>query len=449
MATQVQATTGDSIGPALQLAARGPQDSYISTDDPVPGSSWFRSAVTRCDDGYFKHFPFDKDVVRHIPGPSSFFGSTNSVNLLRCGDILGPIFLRVILPALTTTTSSSTTSSSSFTWTPRVGRAMFKRIKLLIDDCAINDHERLYLDILDKSAATSGERAALDALLGVNLSVDTAHELMIPLRFFNCSADSRWHFPWCRATRSEVSIEFAVEDLWKLIEWHDPSVSSQNSQTALQARQAFAISAIRTTSSVGMGMAVVVEAWATHFWLSKAERTLVLANDDPLLIETVQDVDVTDCDMQTGMQKIQSSMIGDSLPGALKYLFVVSYRSRDHSEGIFFQYVPNPFLEFTVYHNGSEDIHITPIKASVQTGLEYGNSCDSTNGIFMITYAIRPFQPIPTGSAMMDDMYSYRIKIDWSDTITSNADVFTAKAFGTAWQRLEFKNGSCCLMPSW
>ena len=407
-------------GPQVQLEARGPQDLFLS--EP-PEASLLAARKPR------QHFPFGRGVRLHDFDLSSFFGRSNRVVLDQSGDLVGPMHLRVELPALV---SAGHPMAAAFEWVPRVGRALYTNVSLRCGDYIVESHDRLYLDFSDKCRLPSSKRAALDAMLGGldGLAIDRPHEIIVPLQFFCCSSDSRRFLPVARMRKCEVRVHVEVEELWRLVR------SRAHPGAHAGVRDAFA----------GIGnLKFHQELVAEHVLLTDAERLLLRADTSPLLIETVHGLDVTDLDVETGAQSVQASIVGSSLPGALKFVMVAVYRMKDASEGTLFRYVEEPFTRVTRFHDNVEGEGLTPIACGVHSRFEYGARCD-VDGVHLITYALRPFVAgHPSGSASIDELNDYRVRLHWSDEVCKSPALFRAKAFFVVWQRLKIKNDSCTL----
>lgn len=192
-------------------------------------------------------------------------------------------------------------------------------------------------------------------------------------------------------------------------------------------------------------VAVSVELWAEHALLSDCERQMLAVDRDPMLVESVYDVEAVDTNLDTGSKRIQSTILGSELPGAVKHLMLVVYRAKDASEGAFFEYVKNPFKAVKVFLNGSEDLDLGPAKFLGQTRLQYGKACD-VDGVVLVSYALRPFDRVqPSGHVAVDQLESFDIQVEWSDDVRLSADTYLVKAFATVWQLIRFRNGTCSI----
>lgn len=414
---------GGLLGPHLQMEAKGPQDLFLTTPPEVSALKY---------PGWKRHGCFGIDRREHPFNTRVYFGKSNEVTLDQCGDVIGALHLHVVLPALV---SAADPRAASYEWVPRVGRALLYRTKLILGESIVQDHERLFLDAWDKCRVPLTKRAALDGLLGgtSGLRIDREQEVIIPLRFFCCSEDSRLFFPVVRATQSRMAVYVELEELWKLLRVRE-------GQSAPDPRDTF-----------GSGTTLTVDAvlWADHYLLTQQERVVLAGSADPdiadMLIEGIYDIDATDTSLETGKQRVQSSLMGAELPGALVCLLMVVYRTRDQQEGKLFEYVQEPFKSLTIYHDNSPARTLPPLKFMAQTRLEYGLTSD-LDGVSLLTYALRPFESSqPSGMQRIDRLNNYRIQVDWADALVQSQDMYTVKAFATVWHRLKFGNDTVTL----
>lgn len=201
----VQATLGldqdgdarGSAGTAIQMLALGPQNYTL---DINPQMSFFRAAYRRhtaCSTECF-----EQDVRLAL-------GGTVSLTIQRRGDMLGDVMLEVQLPNL---------GIPGGAWVDAVGYVLLSRVRLVLDDVVIHDHERLWYDLTDKMFAPHGRKAAVDAMIGRGrrLPTDRAHTVVVPFKFFCCTNHypTRQFLPLASvASRSSLVLELSAEPL--------------------------------------------------------------------------------------------------------------------------------------------------------------------------------------------------------------------------------------------
>ena len=252
-------------GPALQLAALGPQDLAL-TQGPGAKRRFFdpRASVRRPT-------PFALEA-RELSFPLGFrFGATNAVSLPGDGgDLLGDLFLEVRLPAV----------GEGAVWVPRVGYMLLRRARLLLDDLVLHSHERLWYDISDRLFAPQPHRRALDAMLGGSSPLDASAPLLlhVPLKMLCCKTHHRagsqqaWLPLLCLARSASLRLEVEAETLAACLA--DPGSADPSALAALAAQD------------------LDVRVLADYVSLDAPERASMMAEAQHVLpLEEPQDVD--------------------------------------------------------------------------------------------------------------------------------------------------------------
>jgi hypothetical protein len=198
---------GFSSGSILALEAIGPQEKYLLTDD-LTKSQWnpefkkYSNFVM-----YQKVYPFP------LPSPS-YQGQTVQIELrpTELGHLLSNMYLSVTLPA-------NTLQQQVFQYTDHIGRALIKRIDLLVNETIV---ETLYDDwytIRDQLFLDADEQLGIyNAIGGSDLNSQTQQTITIPLEFFFCRRHShnnkgrerlrRPYFPACAMWNQRLYIRF-------------------------------------------------------------------------------------------------------------------------------------------------------------------------------------------------------------------------------------------------
>lgn len=194
---------GGSVGAGLQLHALGPQNYVL---DLNPTMTFFAQK-------YRRHTAFACEVFEDVfelkPGSTS----PQLMELPRRGDLLGDISLEVRLPNL---------GIAGGTWVDAVGYVFWSRIRLLVGELLIHDHERLYYDMVDRLHLSEGRRRALDLMIGrgVALPTDESHVLTVPLKFFCCASHhaTQQYLPiGALTTQTKVYLELTMEPVASLV----------------------------------------------------------------------------------------------------------------------------------------------------------------------------------------------------------------------------------------
>lgn len=163
----------------IQIAAYGAQDVYLrGTFSPFVAQ--YKRAT---------RFAVWTDAV-DIPWVP---GQRTVVDIPKSGDVLGEMFLRVVLPVI------------PGTWKKCIGYSLFRRVRLMLDGQEIHNYERLWYDIRDSVYA---HKPGYDDMVGRTvLSGSTPHELVIPLRFLTETPG----FPLSAIPRASLKVDIEWE----------------------------------------------------------------------------------------------------------------------------------------------------------------------------------------------------------------------------------------------
>lgn len=183
-------------GSRLQLAARGAQDVYLLSSDPKTTlwrSTWRRHAAfaTKVADTRLFYTP----------------GKRSSVELPKSGDALADVTLEIHVPAVA--------DAGTARWVPRLGYALLRRVRLIIDDTEVHNIERLWYDMYDKLHTTEAHAPGLASMIGESsLPMTEPHVLYVPLRFLsNRKGSARAALPLYAMPRARIAVDVDFERL--------------------------------------------------------------------------------------------------------------------------------------------------------------------------------------------------------------------------------------------
>jgi len=198
---------GFSSGSVLSLEAIGPQEKYLLTDD-LTKSQW------NPEFNKYSNFVMYQKVYPFPPPSPSYQGQTVQIELrpTELGHLLSNMYLSVTLPA-------NLPSQTVFNYTDHIGRALIKKIDLLVNETIV---ETLYDDwyiIRDQMFLDADEQLGIyNAIGGTNLSSQTQQTITIPLEFFFCRRHShnnkgrerlrRPYFPACAMWNQRLYVRF-------------------------------------------------------------------------------------------------------------------------------------------------------------------------------------------------------------------------------------------------
>lgn len=288
-----------SVGTGIQLLALGPQNYTL---DINPQMSFFRAAyrrhtacTTEC---------FEQDV--RLP-----LGGTVSLTIQRRGDMLGDVMVEVQLPNL---------GIPGGAWVDAVGYVLMTRVRLVMDDVVIHDHERLWYDLVDKLFAPHGRKAAIDAMIGRgrHLPTDRAHTVVVPLKFFCCTNHypTRQFLPLASAaSRSALVVELSTESLQACVQL--PAGAQLPAVASLEAK-------------------VLTE----QTFVEQDEQRAAWQRRSVIMVDAFQDVDALNYEFGDGSVYTMASVTMDlreiNLP--VKSLIFVAYDENAVAEKRYFQY---------------------------------------------------------------------------------------------------------------
>jgi len=193
---------GFSSGSLLALQAVGPQEKYLLSDD-MTRSQWNPAYK------HYSNYVMYQKVYPFPPPSPSYQGQTVQIELrpTEMGHLLSNMYLSVTLPPL----------AGSNSYTNNVGRALIKKVDLLVNETII---ETLYDDwyvIRDQMFLDADEQLGLQTAINVS-NAQVGGTLTIPLEFFFCRRYShnnkgrerlrKPYFPLCSMWNQRLYVRF-------------------------------------------------------------------------------------------------------------------------------------------------------------------------------------------------------------------------------------------------
>jgi hypothetical protein len=170
-------------GGLMQLVAYGAQDVYLTGN---PQITFFKVV-------YRRHTNFSMECSEITMNGSVDFGRKTNSTILRNGDLVMQIYLRVILNQI-----QDENYTGKFAWVRRIGHAMINYIELTIGGSRIDKHYGTWMDIWYELTHTNdlshgydkmvGDVAELTALSTANDAgvIKPEYTLFVPLQFWFC-----------------------------------------------------------------------------------------------------------------------------------------------------------------------------------------------------------------------------------------------------------------------
>lgn len=149
-------------------------------------------------------------------------------------------------------------------WRSPLAYVMMRRVKFVVDELQVYDHERLWYDLHDRLTMPSGRARGHAEMLGTDLSLGSAHTIVLPLKFMS-SGQPRAYFPVALIPKCRVKVELQVE-------------AFANCVSSLS---------MATSPPKSLNMRLVAE----HITLDREERNAMLLKPVTLMYEGAQDMD--------------------------------------------------------------------------------------------------------------------------------------------------------------
>lgn len=163
-------------GGILQLEAYGAQDIYLTHN---PEITFFKIV-------YRRHTNFSMETFEHSFVDSPSFGTSNSIEINRIGDLINQMYLKVTINQVILDTPQA-----KFAWVTRLGHALVRSIEIKIGGVSIDEHTGTWLDIwYELSRSGYHDRgynamiANIPSMTAYNNSTKPEYTLFIPLIFW-------------------------------------------------------------------------------------------------------------------------------------------------------------------------------------------------------------------------------------------------------------------------
>lgn len=161
-------------GGLLELVAKGKQDLFLTGNPQV---SWFKMVYRR-----YTNFARESQPMYFDGTPN--FGKRISCNIPRRGDLLGPVFLEVTLPAL-----FYSDGITPVKWVNTIGHALIKEITFEVGEKEVDKQTGEWMEIWTRYTMSEAQKQGFYNMIGktdnYNPSVNF-NKLYIPLQFWFC-----------------------------------------------------------------------------------------------------------------------------------------------------------------------------------------------------------------------------------------------------------------------
>ena len=252
-------------GGLLQLVAQGKQDIYLTGN---PQISFFKMVYRR-----YTNFAMESQPM-YFDGTANF-GQRISCLIPRRGDLLGKVYIDVLLPGLTLNDLSNTPVS----YVNSIGNALIQEITFEVGEQEIDRQTGEWMEIWEQLTTPASQRDALNARLGrydgytvpelIPGPLSEGLRLYIPLQFYFCK-NPGLYLPLLALQYHPIRINITITPLQKLF-FTPQSVLVPN-----------------CTLSVNQANITSMMLWGDYVYLDVEERRRFVSKSHEYLIDQVQ-----------------------------------------------------------------------------------------------------------------------------------------------------------------
>ncbi len=253
-------------GGLLQLVATGRQDVFLTGN---PQITWFKMVYRR-----YTNFSIESQIIQFDNQPD--FGRRISCLLPRKGDLLGPLWLEITLPAI-----YDSVTGEPLSYTNSIGHALIQEISLEIGEQQIDRQTGEWMEMWSNYIVTEDKRQGWNNMIGKTTGTSQGNapstsvnlfgplNLYVPLRFWFCK-NPGLYLPLLALQYHPIRINLTLRPLSQLFVRDNPLDPNACDQSA------------NITGSMNMNL------YGDFVHLDVEERRRFVANDHDYLIEQVQ-----------------------------------------------------------------------------------------------------------------------------------------------------------------
>lgn len=416
----VQAALGESLPPVALPPLVGPAVAAPSVPDVamqgfvgVPGTSrLFAQGIGR---GYvFESGGVRWEVAVHADGRRVSTLTGGGAGEVRTLTVAGATFPQRAGTTVAVLVTDDGVVSANDTWEDKLAYVLMRRVRFVVDDLVIHDHERLWYDLYDRLTEGEGHVAGKAQLLGSGLSMAEPHTVVLPLKFMCCSTrGTRAYFPVALVPTCRVRVELQVEAFGRC------------------ARS----SRVPSAEPASMDALLVVE----HLTLDREERNAMLLRGRAMLMyESAQDMD--------GLNYVESSdgaptytrQVGVDLSELnlpVRALVWVVYTESTPRLFEYLDMVEEATLQFGSLERATAD---GPTLARQQLWT-HAPRCQAGN-VSMYSFALHAWAAEPSGAVDFSLVAKPTLRLRLKPA--AEASQLKSKVFGTTFNWLTFQNGT-------
>ena len=388
-------------GGLLQLVATGKQDAFLTGN---PQLSFFKMVHRR-------HTNFATESMPMYFDGTPNFGQRITCLIPRRGDLLGRVYLEVLLPAI------KDTAGRPLSYTNSIGHALIQEISLEIGEQEIDRQTGEWMEVWTQLTTPSSKRMALNEMIGrvepynlIDITPAPSAEglrLLIPLQFYFCQ-NPGLYLPLLALQYSPIRINLTLRPLQQLF-WVTPPIPPATQEGWMPA---CSVQADCTTPIVNMML------WGDFVYLDVEERRRFVSETHEYLIEQVQ---YTPPYAITANQQTATVPIEFNHP-LKEFVFVVQRDAMENRNEWFNysnlaigEYTPAPVMPYVNSNAPSARVDListaklqldgydrfterTPPYFRLQQPMEHHTAAPANTFIYNYCFALRPEEAQPTGT---------------------------------------------------
>jgi hypothetical protein len=247
-------------GGQIQLLAKGDLDNFLSGN---PDITAFKKIYSR-----YTQFATESTHI-YFDGTASF-GKKIVCDIPKYGDLLGPLFLEVQLPAV------NLSNGQPGKWTNSIGHALIKEVSIEIGQQEIDKQTGEWMEIWSQHTVPAGKRDAFNKMIGrydgydISKNLVGQQNLIIPLHFWFCQGPESY-LPICAIQHNPIRIVLTIRPLDELFQ-----------KTIISEYDDCPPSPIQPADIISLSL------WAEYVHLSVDERRHFVSGAHDYIVEQVQ-----------------------------------------------------------------------------------------------------------------------------------------------------------------
>lgn len=300
------------------------------------------------------------------------------------------------------------------TWRSPLAYVLMRRVRFMVDDLVLHDHERLWYDLCDRLSLGQGHVRGRGEMLGVGLSMGLSHTLLLPLKFMCCAGAQtpRAYFPVVLVPNCRVRVELQLE------------------QFALAAPSGMRVPAAQPRS-------LDVRLVAERVWLDADERNTMLLKPLTLMYEGTQDMDAVNYSQASDGGIAPSARVAVDLAEMnlpVKSLAWVVYPEATPHLFEYLGLVERAVLQFGSLERESSDGDTFRL----QQAWSHAPRCQPGN-VHLYSFALRAWGEAPCGAADFSALQKPVLRLQLRPEAASQQ--LKCKVWGVTYNWLRFERG--------